>query len=775
MDSLKIQLEPRSIATYPHPDLPPSLLKAFGDSVLQHQYEMYRAAETHDIILDLAPTGTGKTKAGLSIIHHNCDRNVIYIAPTNALIEQQTEAAQKFVDASGLPHIVVAASAKQVREWPNDRVGSRPGEKIYNLLREPATIFPEYGGRPLLLVTNPDIFYYAAFFQYGSKDRSNIASEFYSSFSTIIFDEFHLYDAKQLVSLLFYLALSQIFKYFEHGRKIVLLTATPEPACEAALALLEKEGVKIKQVDGQSSESHQTPSQTSVNLDIRKHIDKESLIAQITDEVINHLQSQPDQYGAVILDSKDTLNRIADQLRNKVGEHHFGRIIGNTPKEQRHSAAQKQVILATSTVDVGFNFERDINTERQNLDWLIFSSRDRFSFWQRVGRVGRVLGKTATHISSEAIAYLPEKAWEQGIESLDCAGGREALKQTLESLNCMKRPFLEIYWKSEAFLEIARPLLELESALHNLGEEQLVQDLYTTLQRLFGGSRSWKYYKHRMMQIITAETLAKAPLQPNKEGQWSFITILFKQPSYIRQSFIKKFLEFNYPEQLEALNRQEFSIEEIEEEIKNDEDSISELKKFAVFWKTAWSPLFRFRDSLFESLTIYDPNHFLLDDVGETDLDPFHLLRFYEFVSDNDRVELSARVKETYSLSFKLEVDTLSGFEATQLGKLWAYEELSVRRTSGGAVRPTKLPPPLEKALRETLIPGVVIKENSGNRWAIIKLKKQGLECYPIYVSGCDSSTPKEYLFFPSLSGLLAIATAGVALQSPDNEEFWVA
>ena len=136
---------------------------------------------------------------------------------------------------------------------------------------------------------------------------------------------------------------------------------------------------------------------------------------------------------------------------------------------------------------------------------------------------------------------------------------------------------------------------------------------------------------------------------------------------------------------------------------------------------------------------------------------------------------MSARVKETYSLSFKLEVDTLSGFEATQLGKLWAYEELSVRRTSGGAVRPTKLPTPLEKALRENLIPGVVIKEHSGNRWAIIKLKKQGLECYPIYVSGCDSSTPKEYLFFPSLSGLLAIAAAGVALQSPDNEEFWVA
>ena len=62
------------------------------------------------------------------------------------------------------------------------------------------------------------------------------------------------------------------------------------------------------------------------------------------------------------------------------------------------------MILATSTVDVGFNFEREIKTDRQNLDWLIFSARDRFSFWQRIGRVGRVLGKQITTIPSEAIA-----------------------------------------------------------------------------------------------------------------------------------------------------------------------------------------------------------------------------------------------------------------------------------------------------------------------------------------------------------------------------------
>lgn len=775
MSNLKIQLEPRSIATCPDPDFPTELLNAFDNGVLQHQYEVYKAAKTHDIILDLAPTGTGKTQAGLSVLHHNRDCNAIYIAPTNALIEQQSEAAKKFVQAAGLHHIVKAASARHVKEWSDDRVGHRSGEKLYNILREPATIFPECAGKPILLVTNPDIFYYSTFFAYNRLDRSNIASAFYSSFATVIFDEFHLYDSKQLVGLLFYLALSHSFGYFQNNRKVVLLTATPEEACDAALVKLKEAGAKIYCVDGETQTDHMMPSQTAVSLEIRKQPEKRALIAEIADEVLRRVKEKPEQFGAVILDSLDQVNQLNDRLCNAGIEHLRGRITGAVKsQDKRHEAAQAQIILATSTVDVGFNFERDVESERQNLDWLIFSARDRFSFWQRIGRVGRVLGKKRTDVPSEAIAYLPEKAWEEGIDSLDCAGGREALKQTLENLNCMKRPFLEIYWKSEAFLEIARPLLEIESSLHNLEEEQLVQELYTTLQKLFGGSRSWKHYKHRMIQITIAETLADAPLKPKKEKQWSFVKTLFNQPNYKRHSFIKKFLEFNYPEYLELLNRQELPIEEVEKDIKDDEDSASELKEFARFWKAVWSPLFRFRDSLFDSLTIYDPHQFLLDEVGETSLDPFHLLRFYEFVSDDSRVELFKRADETYSLSFSLEVDSLSEFEATQLGKLWAYEKLSVRRTSGGAVRPTKLPSALGKALQESLIPGVIIKENAGNRWTIIKLKKQGLDCYPIHVSALDSSNSKEYLFFPSLSGILTIAAAGVSLQSPENEEFWV-
>lgn len=241
-EKLAIKLESRSISACA---LIPKEL-AFMENALQHQVDVFEQSRNADIVLDLSPTGTGKTQAGLMVLKHNPTQSAVYIAPTNALVEQQREAAKKFVRDAGLPHVVKAASAREVRAWPNDKVGKRPGEKLYNVLRNPATVFSDVGvNQPIILVTNPDIFYYATFFAYNKLDRTNIASAIYQKFGTVIFDEFHLYDAKQLVSLLFYLAYSHVFGFFQHGRRVVLLTATPEPACELALKNLEYKGVRI--------------------------------------------------------------------------------------------------------------------------------------------------------------------------------------------------------------------------------------------------------------------------------------------------------------------------------------------------------------------------------------------------------------------------------------------------------------------------------------------------------------------------------------------------
>ncbi len=767
MSNIQIELEARSISSCVNSSLPLALARAFEHGILQHQNDLYEAAKTHDIILDLAQTGTGKTKAGLSILDLNRGKNAIYIAPTNALITQQTQAATEFVEKAGLPHIVKSASAKDIKGWRNDLVGDRSGEKLYNVLREPATIFPECGGgKPLLLVTNPDIFYYATFFLYQKLDRSNIASVFYNSFSTVIFDEFHLYDAKQLVSLCFYLALSKEFGFFEHNRKIVLLTATPEPACEQALKILAQSGVKIAHIDGESQSKLLTPSQTAVGLEIFKQPeDRELLVTNIADKIIENLHKYPSLNGAVILDSKDLIGRISDRLRAKGLENICGRITGDTPLEQRHTAAQKQVILATSTVDIGFNFDRDVNSDRQNLDWLIFSARDRFSFWQRIGRVGKVLGKQHTNIPSTAIAYIPEQSWTQGIEKLDCNGGRLALRQILESLECMNRPFLEIYWKSEAFLEIARPLLELETSLVNLPAESLVSNLYQTLQQLFGGKREWDYYRRRIKILVSAEDIARRTI-PKIQKEWQYIKH--------NHNFLMSFLKANCPEDFEDIKANRKLLRDIEAKVKSDPEIAGYVHEYARILKSSYAPLFKFRDSLFESIQVYDPHNLILDEVGKTNLDPIHLLRFLEFVTDGDRVEIVARAEKPYNLSFSLWVEDLTEFKNTQLCKLYAFESCTIKRMSGDTVRSTQLPEALNIAISKNLMPGVIVNETAKNRWAIIKLQKQGLESYRLDVYSPNSSSPKQFTFFPSLSGILAIASAGIALKCPDEEDFWV-
>jgi CRISPR-associated endonuclease/helicase Cas3 len=730
---------------------------------LQHQVDVFEKSRNHDIIMDLAPTGTGKTKAGLSVLLHNRDRSAIYIAPTNALVEQQTEAAKQFVKDAGLNHFVIAASAKEVRAWSNDRVGSRPGEKIYNLLRNPAIFFPELGEyRPILLVTNPDLFYYATFFAYNRLDRVNIASTFYNQFATVIFDEFHLYDAKQLVSLFFYLAFSQVFKFFENNRKVVLLTATPDKTCEAALSELKAQGVRIARVDGEAISDRMIPSQTSVRLEIQPQSDRDSLLDAIANEVAQRFEKHPDRNGAIILDAKDHINRLKDRLHAKGLGNYVGRITGSTPKSDRKLAAQQPIILATSTVDVGFNFERSPDPARQNLDWLIFTARDRAAFWQRIGRVGRVLGKSETNIPSEAIAYLPETAWEQGINDLNCDGGRSALWQTLEELKCLDKPFLQIYWQSEAFLEIAKPLLVLSDMMENLPQADFIPKLYETLKVTLGGRNNWNYYQRRMRALQGAESFL------SRTKQKDFAEDPLKFLGKATYDFVMAFLRARDSEGAEDLQAKRTSLSDYEKLFKKDREAADELIDFATCFRASYAPLFQFRESLFENLGISDPKGLILDYSEETELDPIHLLRHYEFDARGSEIEITKRANPPYTISFSWRFHgSRQDLLNTQINKLTVLKNCKIQRMLDGAIFPT----PLLKSLEKELISGVIICPIASAS-AYYTLKKMKIMPYPITIKG--DNFEKEYALLPALSGILTAAMSGVKIRLMDEENFWI-
>ncbi|MFB2921563.1 MULTISPECIES: hypothetical protein [Aerosakkonema] len=228
------------------------------------------------------------------------------------------------------------------------------------------------------------------------------------------------------------------------------------------------------------------------------------------------------------------------------------------------------------------------------------------------------------------------------------------------------------------------------------------------------------------------------------------------------------FLRAYCPEDYEEIKSGRASIELIESMIKQERELAENLRKYAIIFKESYAPLFHFRDSLFENVKIYDPHNLLLDEVGETNVDLIHLLRFYEFESDGARIEVTSRVEEPYDLVFSLQVDDLEEFNNLYLCKLFAFENCSIKRMQGDDIRPTP------SIIKKQIIPGVIVSKNAKNCCEIARLTKQELKCYPIHVSSYDSPSSKQYTFFPSLSGILAIASAGVALKCPDEEDFYI-
>jgi hypothetical protein len=68
------------------------------------------------------------------------------------------------------------------------------------------------------------------------------------------------------------------------------------------------------------------------------------------------------------------------------------------------------LLLATPTVDIGYNFDKP-GKLCQPLDFIVFDAGTRDACLQRLGRAGRVLGRSQTNIPSDAVALVAEKTY----------------------------------------------------------------------------------------------------------------------------------------------------------------------------------------------------------------------------------------------------------------------------------------------------------------------------------------------------------------------------
>ncbi len=472
---------------------------------LYHQWRTYNADTP--IIVNTYNTGTGKTKAALlrllkraqgRKLRPNRD-NALLVAPTNELLAQHVRDAKEFCDENNLPYHVVAitkAKLEKYRQQTNFSEGKvRRAFVLQTILNDASKVDRDTSKEATLYVVNPDIFYYALYFCYSTFDRHELFRNFLQLFNYIIIDEFHYYDAKQLATFLFFIKLSQHWDYIDNARKqrqFCILTATPQPE---VTKYLEGLGVAIQWIKPGEVEPTDLPYVRPVRAltPVQLYIYSTEELRQgeqwgglqvLVEQEKHHIRKLLDdgQDGAIISGSLGTISHIRSRLLSAIDEQRMGRITGPEDSDARAIANKKSLILATPTVDIGYNFERD-KPQRQNIDFLFLDAYSGDELVQRIGRAGRVLSKQERNHKSIVYAVVEPEVYKL-LQKYDGNDLERSVLAWLARDEMPKRNSLYAYIKTGAVAEIVRPFEFLRKAT---AEEDLpdLEAFFQEIQQLF--------------------------------------------------------------------------------------------------------------------------------------------------------------------------------------------------------------------------------------------------------------------------------------------------
>jgi len=602
---------------------------------LYHQLRTYQALREHDLVVNTYNTGTGKTVASLLYLFdlHGTGRNVLFIAPTNALLAQHAADIEQFVAANGLDFHVQPVTAADVRALES---GLRPGETLQRLIRNYLEFEPEATRRqPIILVVNPDIFYYALFFRYCAHDRLNVFERFLTAFDYVVVDEFHYYNSKQLANFLFAFALFDQFGYFQgRGRKVCLLSATPAPQVLTYLDRLFGSRWALISPDDEPPESRHLPTTptlaplelTLVEGEIQEWAAarRANLAAWVTGD---------DEDGALISSSLWRINEAHDALRRVLSEERMGRITGPEPAEERARATGRDLILATPTVDIGYNFVK-LNKGRQNVDFLICDARFGDELIQRIGRAGRVLGKPENNRPSRAVALLPPDA-AQALAPLDGQTLSRAgfARAVADCGQLPPRHSLYAYVRSHAITECFWPIWQMGKAMPPDLQDELdalherVREVFAPHSRRTPGGLRGFFARHEGRERWLNET---------RDGRMPFDKYTARQ--------VADWLEWLDPQtgRYDPADLQPHLCQ-----LLADEAQRRALREFVESQAAVTRALFAFRDS-FQGPTavVYDPQHLLSSQTANA-YDLFHLISFYQMILLSSRAQFLRECAET--------------------------------------------------------------------------------------------------------------------------------
>jgi len=373
--------------------------------LLKHQVATYEAFNDPnvDVIFNTAMTGDGKSLAAyLPAFKDN--KQIIAMYPTNELIQDQHSSLPKYQESLEirLPSHAMMFSAEITRLMHEHNTSIRMDEVRKLLMKNP------------ILLTNPDLIHLMMSHQYGWDHlRKELPITIGAYFDYFLFDEFHVFGVPQVISvmnMLGYLSVNYREKPADR-KKFVFLSATPSKLMNNLLA---RGGLRYKKIEGSYSSSEQFNYRRILQActlelhEISQEVPTEVWTEDHLEEIHNFFKQNQGSKAAVLVYSVATARRLFARLKEYFEPHNIsvGENTGLTHREDRQASFEKDILVGTSTVDIGVDF---------HINYLIFEAFNAGSFLQRFGRLGRHDG-FGTY---QAYALIPRFVLERLTQLLD--------------------------------------------------------------------------------------------------------------------------------------------------------------------------------------------------------------------------------------------------------------------------------------------------------------------------------------------------------------------
>lgn len=387
MSAYQIKLKP--VYSCPASVIPREIKLPKNWNLAWHQLETFKAINNPDIdvVINAAMTGDGKSLAAdLEVLFG--DSLALKMYPTNELARDQEIQARQY--------------NKQFELENNLRTNRLSGQDL-ELYAEQEGLnkriaFKTRADQSEIILTNPDIFHYLHRGAYlTSHDNPDLLwNKIDKRFNLFVFDEFHIFSAPQIASVINTMLL---IRHTNRNKKFLFLSATPNPDF---IKRLSEANFQFKVINPVAENKYQFPNFQAeseelenkgwrqVSREIKLNFislqptagTSEEWLKENSSVILNQLIEYPGSKGAIILDSIASVKRLFPVYQELLTPHGLtvGENTGLSGKEAKSKSLAADLVLGTSTIDVGVDFK---------INFLIFESADAGSFIQRLGRLGR--------------------------------------------------------------------------------------------------------------------------------------------------------------------------------------------------------------------------------------------------------------------------------------------------------------------------------------------------------------------------------------------------